>query len=46
MINFLDHVITSLADILSFTLIEGITIGTIFMYNILLIVIFTAFTRR
>lgn len=46
MIDFVKIVIESFTDILSYDLITGISMQTIFFYNLLLISLFTVLAHR
>lgn len=45
-LDFLKISVDFLYTVMKFQIIPGITIWTVLFYNLLLIVIFTAFTRR
>lgn len=45
-LDFLKTSVDFMYTVMNFQIIPGITIWTVFFYNLLLIVIYTAFTRR
>lgn len=46
LLSFMDLVLSFFRTIFAFHVVAGISLGTILLYNFLLVVIFTAFARR
>lgn len=46
MITYLSYIKDFLTELFSYNVVNGITLGTICVYNILLITLFTVFVRR
>lgn len=46
MLTFLSYIKDFLQELFTYNVINGITLGTICVYNVLLITLFTVFVRR